>query len=64
MTWDNYFSSDKISDYVGQKSVGMMCTVQRSQLPKGVPSKYFHKEQTAPGDKEQKLQDLINQLLP
>ena len=30
MTWDNYFSSDKIIDYVGQKGFGMMCTVQHS----------------------------------
>ena len=30
MTWDNYFSSDKIIDYVGQKGFGMMSTVQRS----------------------------------
>ena len=37
-------------DYCGRNGYGMMCTVQRSRLPKEVESKYFHKETTTSGD--------------
>ena len=37
-------------DYSGKKGYGILCTVQRSRLPNEVDTKYFHKEQTKPGD--------------
>ena len=42
-------------EYCGGQGFGMMCTVQRNRLPKGVPTKYFAKLPTTPGDKKARV---------
>ena len=43
---DNYFSGDKICDWIGQKGFGATMTCRRDRLPSGVPAKYWHKQRT------------------
>ena len=45
-TWDNYFSGDKIMDWLGQRGFGAMMTCRRDLLPAGIPGKYLHKKKT------------------
>eukprot|EP00536_Pseudo-nitzschia_multiseries_P008881 jgi/Psemu1/21713/gm1.21713_g len=44
LTVDNFFNGDSILDWMGERGLGMIGTVTRYKLPKGVPHKYFHKE--------------------
>eukprot|EP00536_Pseudo-nitzschia_multiseries_P010577 jgi/Psemu1/26386/gm1.26386_g len=44
LTVDNFFNGDSILDWMGERGLGMIGTVARNKLPKGVPYKYFHKE--------------------
>ena len=46
VTMDNYFSGDKICDWIGQKGFGATMTCWRDRLPSGVPGKYWHKQRT------------------
>jgi len=46
MTWDNFYSGDNIMEYAHDQGFGFTCTVRRDRLPKGIPSKYWHKEKT------------------
>ena len=46
VTMDNYFSGDKICDWIGQKGFGATMTCRRDRLPSGVPGKYWHKQRT------------------
>ena len=55
ITWDNYFSDDVIMDWCGKNGFGMLCTVQRGRLPKGIPTKYFQKLPTSNGDNSSKV---------
>eukprot|EP00536_Pseudo-nitzschia_multiseries_P008003 jgi/Psemu1/19289/gm1.19289_g len=43
-TVDNFFNGDSILDWMGKRGLGIIGTVARNKLPKGVPYKYFHKE--------------------
>lgn len=52
ITWDNFFSDDVIMDWCGENGFGMLCTVQRGRLPKGIPTKYFHKQPTVNSDQK------------
>ena len=44
--WNNYFSHTVIFDCEGKNGLGLIMTVRRDRLPKGVPSKYIHKDGT------------------
>ena len=46
VTMDNYFSGDKIIDWIGSKGFGATMTCRRDRLPSGIPSKYLHKQKT------------------
>eukprot|EP00957_Ditylum_brightwellii_P007318 555814-Ditylum_brightwellii.AAC.1 len=46
MCFDNYFSHDNTSDLVGKKWYGLLYTVRRDCLPKGLPAQYMCKEGT------------------
>lgn len=43
---DNYFSGDKVLDWIGSKGFGATMTCRRDRLPSGIPSKYLHKQKT------------------
>ena len=45
-TWDNYFSGDKIFDYVGKLGQGMIMTCRRDRLPTEIDGKFLHKKKT------------------
>ena len=51
MTWDNYFSGDAIMEYAAEQGFGLTMTCARGRLPKFVPAKYWHKEQTSSTDR-------------
>ena len=44
VTIDNYFSGDKISDWVSQNRFAATMTCRRDRLPSGVPAKYWNKQ--------------------
>ena len=46
ITMDNYFSGEKIADWVGQNSFGVTMTCRGDRLPSGVPERYWHKQKT------------------
>ena len=46
VTMDNYFSGDRICEWIGQKGFGATMTCRRDRLPSGVPAKYWHKQRT------------------
>ena len=46
ITWDNHFSGDVLLDFAAEKKLPLTMTCARNKLPSGVPSKYWHKEQT------------------
>ena len=46
VTMDNYFSGDKVLDWIGSKGFGATMTCRRDRLPSSIPSKYLHKQKT------------------
>eukprot|EP00957_Ditylum_brightwellii_P166559 12678488-Ditylum_brightwellii.AAC.1 len=50
ITWDNYFSGNTIFDYARIKGFGLLMTMRRDMLLKGVPPQYLHKKLTDPGN--------------
>ena len=46
ITMDNYFSGEKISEWIGKNGFGATMTCRRDRLPPGVPGKYWHKQKT------------------
>lgn len=48
-TWDNYFSGDKIFDYLGANGYAATMTNRRDRLPSDVPGEYFQKKKTDSG---------------
>ena len=46
ITMDNYFSGEKILNWIGENGYGTTMTCQRDRLPPGVPGKYWHKQKT------------------
>eukprot|EP00536_Pseudo-nitzschia_multiseries_P001958 jgi/Psemu1/4602/gm1.4602_g len=44
LTVDNFFNGNSILDWMGEHGLGMIGTVARNKIPKGVPHNYFHKE--------------------
>ena len=50
LCWDNYFSDGNIFYHSGKKGYGILSTVRRDSLPKGVPVQYTHKKVTYPGN--------------
>lgn len=55
ITADNYFQSDKIMNYLGERGLGAIMTSARNSLPKDVNSKYLHKEKTEAKNKYAKI---------
>lgn len=53
--WDNCFSGDAIHDCLGREGFGHLTAVNRSRLPKGIPSMCFQKEKTKRGDQRAKV---------
>jgi hypothetical protein len=51
LTVDNYFNGDEILNWMGQQGLGMLGTVARNRLPRGIEGKYFHKEAIIPAMK-------------
>jgi hypothetical protein len=49
-TWDDFFSGDDISDWIGRNGFGITMTFRRDRLPRGVPNHWFHKVATSPDD--------------
>jgi hypothetical protein len=47
--WDNFFSGDKINNWIGLDGFGTTMTCLRHRLPKGLPDCFFHMIVTAPG---------------
>ena len=39
VTMDNYFSGDKVLDWIGRKGFGATMTCRRDRLPSSIPSK-------------------------
>ena len=46
ITANNYFSGEHIIEYAGSKGFGLLTTLRRDQLPKGIPDRFFHKRKT------------------
>ena len=46
ITADNYFSGKKITEYAGTKGFGLLTTLRRDRLSKGIPDRFFHKGKT------------------
>lgn len=46
MTWDNYFSGDKLLHCAATEGFGSTMTVQRGRPPTGVPGKHLHRERS------------------
>jgi hypothetical protein len=59
-TWDNFFSSDDINDWIGENGFGVMMTCRRDRLPRGVPNHFFHKVVMAPGDTKARVAHFNN----
>lgn len=49
ITWDNFFSGEKIAMHCASKGYGMTTTLRRDRFPSGVPKKFFHFQKTQPG---------------
>ena len=47
-------------DYCGENGWPMTSAVQRRRLPRGFPSKYFHKKVVAPNDRRAKVARFYN----
>ena len=45
-TWDNYFSGDRVMNWLGENGFGATMTCRRDRLPNGVPGHYLHKKKT------------------
>jgi hypothetical protein len=45
-TWDNYFSGDKVLNWLGANNFAATMTCRRDRLPGEVPGEYFHKKKT------------------
>ena len=46
ITWDNYFSGERVFHYAGEKGFGLTMTCRRDRLPEGVKGEYMHKKKT------------------
>ena len=46
ITMDNFFSGEKILEWIGQQGFGATMTCRRDRLPPSVPAKYWHKQKT------------------
>ena len=46
ITMDNYFSGEKICEWIGKNGFEATMTCRRDRLPPGVPGKYWHKQKT------------------
>jgi hypothetical protein len=46
-TFDNFFSGDRVMDWLGEEGFGALTTCRRDRLPKGIPEKYMAKKKTA-----------------
>ena len=60
---DNYFSGDRIYNWIGQKGLGANMTCRRDRLLPGVPAKYWHKQMND-ASKGTKVTRFFNLLLP
>ena len=46
MTWDNYFSGDKLMDWSGENGFGAVMTCQQDRLPQSAKKDSFHHKKT------------------
>ena len=46
ITMDNYFSGDKVHDWIGSKGFGATITYHHDRLPSNIPSKKLNKQKT------------------
>ena len=46
ITWDNYFSGERVFHYAGEKGFGLTMTCRRDRLPEGVKGEFMHKKKT------------------
>ena len=51
MTWNNYFSGDKMMNYIGKQGFGCIMTCRRDRLPEEIDGKYLHKKKTESNDR-------------
>jgi hypothetical protein len=63
ITADNFFQSDKVMEYLGEKWLGGIMTAARNCLPRDIKSEYLHKAKTAPGSKQAKIARYINPIV-
>eukprot|EP00957_Ditylum_brightwellii_P035090 2660492-Ditylum_brightwellii.AAC.1 len=45
-TWDDYFSGNRIMNWVGTEGFGGVITCKRDLLPENIPGKYLHEKKT------------------
>eukprot|EP00957_Ditylum_brightwellii_P021135 1593164-Ditylum_brightwellii.AAC.1 len=50
-TWDKYFSSDRIMDWMGSEGFGGIMICRRNRLPGDIPGEYLHKKKTDTSDR-------------
>ena len=50
-TWDNFFSGDRVMDWLGSKGFGATMTCRQDRLPSDVPGHYLHKKKTIVDDR-------------
>eukprot|EP00957_Ditylum_brightwellii_P003928 299047-Ditylum_brightwellii.AAC.1 len=48
--WDNYFSGNRIMDWMGSERFGGAMTCRRGCLPGDIPGEYLHKKKTDTSD--------------
>lgn len=60
---DNYFSGDKVLDWIGQNSFEATMTCCCDRLPTSVPTKYWHSKQKTDGSKKSKVACFFNSLV-
>eukprot|EP00957_Ditylum_brightwellii_P082081 6241530-Ditylum_brightwellii.AAC.1 len=49
--WDDYFSSNRIMDWIGGERFGSVMTCTKDHLPGDTPGEYLHKKKTDTSDR-------------
>ena len=62
ITFDNYFSGDKVMDYIGRKGFGVTCTVRRDRYPAGLKP-YLHHDVVKATDMKTKVMRFGNPIV-
>ena len=53
---DNFFSGEKIANWIGENGYACTMKCRRDRLPSGVPGKFFHKKRTDGSNKSRVAQ--------